>query len=244
MGHATDITLESLLAAGVHVGHRTSRWHPKMAPYIFAAKSGVYLIDLEKTREQLIAATEFVRTLTAKGGTVLFVATKRHAQPIVRAAAERSGSYYLVERWIGGLFTNFGVVGKAAAKLRRLKAQRDSGELSRYTKKERLSFDKEITKLTTIVGGIEGLEKLPDAVVLTDTKEDRTVVREARAKHVPIVAIVDTSNDPTKVDWPIPANDDAVKSIELITNCIADAIIAGRAERVSSGPATPPTTNA
>lgn len=236
----SDIQLVDLLKAGVHFGHQRSRWHPKMKPYIFTVRNGVCVIDLEQTAACLQKALTAVRDLAAKGGTILFIGTKRQARDIMREAAVRCGMPSVTERWVGGTFTNFTTVSKIITKLTQLKSDRDSGRLEKYTKKERLVIQREIDRLERVIGGIEGLAKVPDAVFVVDIKNERTAVREAMAQHIPIIAMVDTNVDPTGIAWPIPANDDATKSIRLITDLIADAIADGKAHAVSAVAAEPP----
>lgn len=225
-----EITLSDLLKAGVHFGHQVSRWHPKMRPFIFTSRSGVYIIDLEKTSEQLQRAREFVREKVASGGIVLFVGTKRQAKSIVQAAALRVGMPYVTERWLGGTFTNFATISKMTKRLTQLKEERAQGKLVKYTKKEQLEFDEEIGRLEKLVGGIERLTRLPDAVFIVDVKQEKTAVREAQKVGVPIVALVDTNVSPERIDYPIPANDDATKSIQIMADAIVEAIEDGRRE--------------
>ncbi len=222
-----DIQLVELLKAGVHFGHQRSRWHPKMKPYIFTVRNGICIIDLEQTSAKLKEALAFVRDVRAKGGIILFVGTKRQAQTIVKAAAERVHMPAVTERWIGGTFTNFATVSKIINKLTTLKSDRASGKLEKYTKKERLVMDREIERLEKVVGGIEQLQKLPEAVFVVDIKHERTAVREAQKMRLPIIALVDTNTDPGGIAYPIPANDDATKSIQLMANAIADAVDEG-----------------
>lgn len=222
-----DISLQELLKSGVHFGHHVSRWHPKMKPYIFASRSGVYIIDLEKTSERLKSAQEFVRDTAAKGGTILFVGTKRQARPIVQASAVNVGMPYVIERWLGGTFTNFPTISKMTRRLTHLKEERASGNLEKYTKKEQLMFGEEITRLEKLVGGIERMARIPDALFVVDVKQEKTAVREAIAMKVPVVALVDTNVNPAGIAHPIPSNDDATKAIQIITEAIADAVDEG-----------------
>lgn len=226
----TEPTLLELLKSGVHFGHQTAKWHPRMKPFIFTSRNGIHIIDLEKSLEMLRRAQDFVRDLAARGGMLLFVGTKRQAKPILQAAAERSTSPFVTERWLGGLFTNFGTVGKVIDRLRSLTADREAGRLEKYVKKERVRFDEEIAKLEKLVGGMRTLSKLPDAVFVVDIKTEKTAVREAKKVGLPIVAMVDTNTDPEGITYPIPANDDATKSIELISRVLADAVLEGKAD--------------
>lgn len=217
-----------LLQSGVHFGHQKGRWHPKMKPYIFAERNGVYVIDLEKTVEKLAEATDFVEKIGANGGTVLFVGTKSQGKKIIRKYADQAGMPYITERWVGGLFTNFGNVGKLIKKYKSLKEQKESGALAKYTKKEQVNIDKEIERLEKMVGGLEIMTKLPDAVFILDSKHEKTALLEARKRKIPVISFADTNINPETLDYPIPANDDAVNSIELIIKTIAEAINFGK----------------
>ncbi len=232
-----DISLAELLKAGVHFGHQVSRWHPKMRPFIFAARNGIYILDLEKTKERLEAAASYAEEIAARGGSILFIGTKRQAKPIIEREAKRVGMPYVTNRWIGGTFTNFPTISRVISTYKRLLGERERGELQKYTKKERLKIDEEIERLESLVGGISELAKLPDAVFIVDLKQERTAVKEARKTGLPILAIADTNVNPTGLHYPIPANDDATKSIELIVAAIADAIADGRARFEKSGAA-------
>ncbi len=221
-------TLLELLKSGVHFGHQTSRWHPRMQPFIFTSRNGIHIINLEKSLEHIKSAQAFLREVAASGGSVIFIGTKRQAKEIIRQHAEASGALFITERWLGGLFTNFSIVSRLVQRLRKLTDDRKSGNLEKYTKKERLRFDEEITKLEKLVGGIRELRRLPQAVFVVDIKTEKTAVREARKIGIPIVAMVDTNTDPEGITYPIPANDDATKSIELVTRLMADALKEGR----------------
>ena len=223
-----EVVLLDLLKSGVHFGHQKSRRHPKMEPYIFTIRNGVHIIDLEKTVEQLNIAREFVRDIVMKGGSVLFVGTKRQAKEIVKKHAEAVGMPFITERWLGGLFTNFANVSKLQKRLNKLEAQKKSGELDKYTKKEKLNFTKEIEKLERLVGGVKNMNVLPAAVFVVDIKDEKTAVKESNKKKIPLVAITDTNTNPSLVSYPIPGNDDATKSLELITGLIADAVAEGK----------------
>ena len=219
--------MKDLLEAGAHFGHQSRRWNPKMGQYIFGEKAGVHIIDLEKTEAALAEAADFVKSVTSEGGKIIFLATKKQAHDIVKSEAERVGAMYLVERWLGGLFTNFEAVRKTLEKMPVLEEKSQIG--SSYTKKEQLLFSRELAKLKRYVGGVAGLEKLPEILFIVDAKKEDNAVREARKTGVKVVAIVDTNADPTKVDYAIPANDDALKSIGLIAKTIADAVSEGKA---------------
>lgn len=213
-------SVEEMMAAGMHFGHRTNRWHPKMKPFIFADKKGVYIIDLRKSREQLAEALEFMSTLVSEGKNILFVGTKNQVKEPLKKMAEAINMPYIVGKWLGGYLTNFPVVKKSVQKYKELAADKEGGRLSKYTKKERLDFDREIEKLEDRVGGLTNLHKLPDALFVWDIKEEETAITEARTKNIPIIAICDTNVDPTLVNYPIAANDDSTKTIALVTEVI------------------------
>ena len=221
-------SLKDLLASGAHFGQRTSRWHPKMQPFLFNKSKGVHIINLEKTREQLAQAAEYALNLTRRGGVLLFVGTKPQAKKPVVDAATKSGSPYVNGRWLGGLFTNFNTVLDLLKKLERLEQDRDQGKLELYTKREQLDVQRTIKKLHDTIGGIKTIRRLPDAIFVTDVTVDKIAVNEARRKNIPVIAIVDSNGDPSKVDYPIPANDDAVKTITTICDVMAQAVVEGR----------------
>ena len=223
-------SLLEMLKAGVHFGHQRSRWHPKMEPYIFGLRNGVHVIDLDKTLEQLNIALAYVQTLTAKAGVILFVGTKRQARELVKAAAEDCGMPYLTERWIGGLLTNFDEFKRHMKKYKSITEMFATGEIEKYTKKEQVSFKKQIEKMEKYLAGLVNLEKLPDALYIADVRVEKTAQAEALRMNIPMVAVCDTNVDPTKVDYAIPANDDAVNSIKMIVNLVAEAVKAGKAE--------------
>lgn len=223
-----NITLEELLEAGSHFGHQVKRWNPRMAPYIYAQSDGVHVFDLAKTREALLEACKFLEETVKNGGVVLFVGTKRQARELVEAAAKNTNMPYVTSRWMGGTLTNFEQMRRSVRKLEELKKDIDSGRYDTYTKKERLLIDREITKLEKDFGGISSLKKIPDVIFVVDTKEEKTAVFEAIRLNIPVVGIVDTNADPTIVDYPIPANDDAVKSIQLIVGLVEIAVLEGK----------------
>lgn len=218
-------SLEEMLKAGMHFGHRTHRWHPKMKPYIFAAKNGIYVIDLEKSRQMLEEALNFMSQLVKEGKLILFVGTKSQVKAPMKKMAEMTGQPYIVGKWLGGYLTNFTVVKKSVKKYQDLIEKRDAGKLEKYTKKERLDFDREIKRLSERVGGLTSLNKMPDAVFVWDIKEEETAVAEARKKNIPVIAICDTNVNPELANYPIPANDDATKTVKLILEVIQSAII-------------------
>lgn len=220
--------IEDMLKSGMHFGHRTNRWHPKMKPFIFTSKNGVYIIDLRKTQEKLQEALEFMAKLVAEGKSILFVGTKSQVSEPLKKMAEETGQSYVVGKWLGGYLTNFLIVKKSVKKYLDLTEKREAGKLDKYTKKERLNFDREIKKLEVRVGGLTALNKLPDALFVWDIKEEETAVREAQQKHIPIIAICDTNVNPDDANYPIPANDDSTKTIKLLLESIKSAILEGK----------------
>ena len=224
----TGITMRQMLEAGVHFGHQTKRWNPKMKPYIFGARNGIYIIDLQKTVALARAALRFVSDVTARGGSVLFVGTKKQAQDSVREYAERCGMPYVNERWLGGMLTNFQTISKRVAKMKEYQRMRDSGEFDAMLKKEALKYSRELAKLERNLGGIQNMSRLPDAVFVLDTKKEDIAVTEANKLGIPIVAVVDTNCDPDVIQYVIPGNDDAIRSGTLMCRIIADAVEEGR----------------
>ena len=222
------LTMKELLEAGVHFGHQTKRWNPKMQKYIFGERNGIYIIDLQKTLKKFREAYGFVRDLAAGGGSVLFVGTKKQAQETVFEEASRCGMFYVNQRWLGGTLTNFTTIRKSIARLKRLEEMRDTGEYDRLPKKEGLELERERQKLEKALVGIKTMEQLPAAVFIVDPRKEGIAVAEARRLGISIVAIVDTNCDPTGIDYPIPGNDDAIRAVRLIASRIADAINEGR----------------
>lgn len=220
-------SLLEMLKAGVHFGHLSSRWHPKMAPFIFTSRSGIHIINLEVTRQQMETALHVVSDTVAAGGTILYVGTKRQAQSIVKSRAESVGMPYVHERWIGGLLTNFSIIKKMLARHAELGRLLSEGGMEHLTKKERLEREREFKRLEGVIGGISKLEKIPDIIYMIDLKREKTALREARKAGVPIVALCDTNVNPEMVNYPIAANDDAVGSLELITDLITEAVKEG-----------------
>lgn len=229
-------TPEQLLEAGVHFGHLKRRWHPKMAPFIYTEKEGVHIFDLYETREKLREACQFLQKTAAEGGPpagragVLFVGTKRQAQEIIKGEAERIGAYFLTERWVGGLLTNFESVKKNIEKLEELSSKMKKGEFKHYTKKERLLIEREIKKLERDIGGLRGMKKLPVALVLASVKNEAIAAREGQQMGIPVVAIADTNANPELVDYIIPGNDDATASIEIVIKTLASAIASAKSK--------------
>lgn len=220
-------TLVEMLQAGVHFGHQTSRWHPKMKNFIFGSRGGIHIVDLEKTQEMLPEALAFVKSIAARGGNVLFVGTKRQAQPIVEKYAKACGMPHVTRRWLGGTLTNFAQIKHTLKRLRMLKDQREKGELKKYTKKEQIILDREIDEMEHKVGGIQMLERPPEAIFVVDIRTEKTAVDEANSTGTKVVAICDTNVNPSGVHYVIPANDDAVKSIDLITRLVSEAVLEG-----------------
>ena len=222
------ISMKQLLEAGVHFGHQTRRWNPKMARYIFTERNGIYIIDLQKTVKKVDDAYNFVRNLAAEGGTMLFVGTKKQAQESVKDEAERCGMYFVNERWLGGMLTNFQTIQKRVDRLRVLERMEAEGVFDVLTKKEVSALRHEMEKLERFLGGIKNMKKVPDALFIVDPRKERIAVAEARRLKIPIVAIVDTNCDPDEIDVVIPANDDAIRAVKLLTSKMADAIIEGQ----------------
>lgn len=221
------VTMKQLLEAGVHFGHQTRRWNPKMKPYIFTERNGIYIIDLQKTVKMMEDAYAFVRDVVADGGTVLFVGTKKQAQNTIREEAERCGMFYVNVRWLGGMLTNFQTIRKRVQRLQEIEDMEADGSLELRPKKEVLQILKEKEKLEKFLGGVREMTELPDAVFVVDPRKERIAVQEARKLNIPIVAIVDTNCDPDEVDYIIPGNDDAIRAIKLICGKISDAVIEG-----------------
>jgi len=225
------LTMKQLLEAGVHFGHQTRRWNPKMKPYIFGARNGIYIIDLQKTVVLFKNAYDAVAQIVENGDVVLFVGTKKQASDAVQEETERSGMFYMNHRWLGGTLTNFETISKSIQRLKKLESMKDDGTLYRFTKKEALIMEKEIVKLNRNLGGIKNMGKLPGALYVVDPKKERIAVLEARKLGIPVVAIVDSNCDPDDVDYVIPGNDDAIRAIRLITSHIADACLEGKMRR-------------
>ncbi|MBO6046946.1 MAG: 30S ribosomal protein S2 [Erysipelotrichaceae bacterium] len=224
------ISMKKLLEVGVHFGHQTKRWNPKMAPYIFTSRNGIYIIDLKKSSEKIDEAYAAMMDIASKGGKVLFVGTKKQAQEAVQAEAERSGSFYVNSRWLGGTLTNFRTIQKRIRRLIELEKMDEDGTLDQYPKKEAIQLRKEMAKLSKNLGGIKEMKKLPNAIFVVDPKVEHNAVAEARILNIPIFGIVDTNCDPDEVDYVIPANDDAIRAVKLIVAAMADAICEAKDE--------------
>lgn len=222
------VSMKQLLEAGVHFGHQTRRWNPKMAEYIFTERNGIYIIDLQKTVRKLEEAYNFIRELSENGESVLFVGTKKQAQDSVREEAERAGAYFVNVRWLGGMMTNFTTIRHRIDRLRQLRAMEEDGTFDLLPKKEVIKLKLEIEKLEKFMGGIKDMKKLPGALFIVDPRKERIAVAEAKKLGIPIVAIVDTNCDPDEIDYVIPGNDDAIRAVKLISATMANAIIEGR----------------
>jgi len=222
-----NLTMKELLEAGVHFGHQTKRWNPKMQKYIFGERNGIYIIDLQKTLKKFREAYAYVRDLAAGGGSMLFVGTKKQAQETVFEEASRCSMFYVNHRWLGGTLTNFATIRKSIARLKKLDEMSETGEYERLPKKEVIGLERERAKLQSALVGIKNMDRLPSAVFIIDPKKERIAVEEAQRLAIPIVAIVDTNCDPTGIDYPVPGNDDAIRAVRLITARVADAILEG-----------------
>lgn len=221
------VSMKQLLEAGVHFGHQTRRWNPKMARFIFTERNGIYIIDLQKTVKKMDEAYNFVRDLAANGGKVLFVGTKKQAKDSIKSEAERCNQYFINERWLGGMLTNFKTIETRVKRLKALEKQQEDGTFDVLPKKEVTLLKHEMEKLQKYLGGIKDMKKLPDALFIIDPKKEENAVREARKLNIPIIATVDTNCDPDVIDFPIPANDDAIRAVKLLTGRIADAVLEG-----------------
>ena len=228
------ISMRALLEAGVHFGHQTRRWNPKMKPYIFQERNGIYIINLSLTVQKLRQTYEAVKQMSRDGKVVLFVGTKKQAQDVVREEAERAGTYYINQRWLGGTLTNFATIQKRISRLRELEGMKQQGDFERLPKKEVAKLQDEMSKLERFLGGIKDMHRLPDAIFIVDPKKERIAVLEARKLKIPIIAVIDTNCDPDEIDYPIPGNDDAIRAVKLMVSKIADAIIEGKTETESA----------
>ena len=229
------ISMKALLETGVHFGHRTRKWNPRMKPYIFTERNGIHIIDLQQTVTALNEVYALVRDTAMRGGTILFVGTKRQAQESIQKEAERAGMPYINQRWLGGTLTNWKTIKDRINELKSLETRRDAGDFERLTKKEGLILGREIIKLQDRLGGIRDLSKLPDLIFIVDVRREDTAVHESNILNIPVIALVDTNCDPGGVDYVIPANDDAIRAIKLLTAQVADAVLEGRAMRKDEG---------
>ena len=227
-------TIKELLEAGAHFGHQTSRWHPRMKKYIFTKRNGIHIIDLEQTASMLDKACQFVKQVASEGGKVLFVGTKKQAQSIIEEEAKRCGMYYINQRWIGGILTNFTTIQSRMDYLVRLEDQQAKGDFNRLPKNEALKLKEKIERLNKQMGGFKEMTRIPDAIFIVDPVKEKIALAEAQRMGIPVVALVDTNCDPDEVDYPIPANDDAIRAIKLMTTKIADAVIEGKSGETAS----------
>lgn len=235
---ATVVSMKALLESGVHFGHRTNKWEPRMRPYIFTERNGIHIIDLQQTVKALNNAYNVVRDCVSQGGSVLFVGTKRQAQETVKEEAIRCGMPYVTERWMGGILTNWVTMFQRIQELERLEHMRDSGDINRLTKKEGLLIQREINRLEIRLSGLRKMKRVPDYVFIVDVCRETTAVHEANKLNIPVIALVDTNCNPTGVDYVIPSNDDAIRAIKLLVGKIADAVIEGKAVRKDEEPET------
>jgi small subunit ribosomal protein S2 len=232
------ISMKQLLEAGVHFGHQTRRWNPKMAPYIFTERNGIYIIDLQKTVRMVEEAYLFIRDIAADGGNILFVGTKKQAQDAIKEEALRCGMYYVSQRWLGGMLTNFKTIRSRVERLKKIEGMAEDGSFEVLPKKEVLQLEKERQRLEKFLSGIKEMNRLPDAIFIVDPRKERIAVAEATKLGIPIVAIVDTNCDPDEVDYVIPGNDDAIRAVRLLAGKMADAVIEGRqGEQLTEEPA-------
>ena len=223
----SSVTMKQLLEAGVHFGHQTRRWHPKMKPFIFQERNGIYILDLQQTLKRVGDAYEFVKGVAKDGGKVLFLGTKKQASDAVKEEAERCGMYYVHQRWLGGMFTNFQTIHTRIERLEELEAREAAGELDKLSKKEAKRIRTELTKLRRYLGGVRGMHKLPNVLFIVDLKKEYIAFLEAKKVAIPTVAVVDTNCDPTGLDYPIPGNDDAIRAVRLLCKVVSDAVLDG-----------------
>ncbi|NLJ99357.1 MAG: 30S ribosomal protein S2 [Tissierellia bacterium] len=222
------ITMKALLEAGVHFGHQTRRWNPKMAQYIFTERNGIYIIDLQKTVKMVGTAYDFIKEVAAEGGEILFVGTKKQAQEAIEAEAKRCGMHYVNQRWLGGMLTNYKTIRKRIDRLHKLGEMEEEGIFDVLPKKEVIELNRERERLEKFLGGIKEMDKTPDALFVVDPRKERIAVNEARILGIPVVAIVDTNCDPDEIDYVIPGNDDAIRAVKLLTGTMADAVLEGK----------------
>jgi len=221
-------SIDELSKAGMHLGHHTTKRSPKMEPYIYGVKNNINIINLDKTVEKLQLALNFITEIVGKGGVILFVGTKPAAKDIIQKSAQEVGAPFVIEHWLGGTLTNFSIISELMKKLNKMTEDKKNGEWEKYSKKEQLEQGKKLIRLEKMVGGMREINKKPDAIYVVDLQKEKTAIREARRLKVPVIALVDTNSNPELVDWPIPGNDDAIKSIELVTGLVVEAIKAGK----------------
>ena len=232
-----NVTMRQMLEAGLHFGHQTRRWNPKMKPYIYGPRNGIYIVNLDLTMKMFRKAYQFMAESVAEGGSILFVGTKKQAQAIIKEEAERCGMYYVNHRWLGGMLTNFQAIRNSIERLKKIEAMQEDGSINRFPKKEILQMEKERVKLTRNVGGIKNMRSLPDVLFIIDPRKEDIAVDEAAKLGIPIVALTDTNCDPDGIDYAIPGNDDAIRAIRLITSLMAEAVQEGKARRGEETPA-------
>ena len=237
MANSNVVSMKALLEAGVHFGHQTRRWNPKMAPYIYTERNGIYIVDLQKTVRKLEEAYSFVRELSASGKSMLFVGTKKQAQDAIREEAGRCGQYYVNARWLGGMMTNFKTMRTRVDRLNQLKAMQEDGTFDMLPKKEVIKHMGEIEKLEKYLGGVTEMKQLPGALFIVDTRKERNAIAEAHKLGIPVVAIADTNCDPDEIDYVIPGNDDAIRAIKLISSIMANAVLEGKQGEQVEAPA-------
>ena len=228
MANQNVVSMKQLLEAGVHFGHQTRRWNPKMAPYIYTERNGIYIVDLQKTVKKLEEAYNFVLDLAKNGQSILFVGTKKQAQEAIKEEAARCGQYYVNARWLGGMLTNFKTMRDRVERLNQLKKMQEEGTFDMLPKKEVMKHLGEIAKLEKYLGGVKDMKKLPGAIFIIDTRKERNAIAEAHKLNIPVVAIADTNCDPDEIDYPIPGNDDAIRAIRLIASVMANAVLEGK----------------
>jgi len=236
---ANVVSMKLLLEAGVHFGHQTRRWDPRMRPFIFTERNGIHIIDLQQTVSKLTEAYNFIRDQAAAGRSVLFVGTKKQAQEAIESEAKRANAFYVNQRWLGGMLTNLRTIQGRIRRLEDLEQRRDSGELDRLTKKEAGKIEDEIFRLNRLLGGIKRMRRLPDTIFIIDPHKEKIAVSEARRLEIPLVAIVDTNCNPEEIDYPVPANDDAIRAVKLLSSKIADAVLEGQMLREAQMAETP-----
>jgi len=238
-----EVTLKEMLEAGVHFGHQTKRWNPKMKRFIYGERNGIYILDLQQTVKRFRVAREYAKSVVRNRGSILFVGTKRQAQPIIQQETQRCGMYYVTERWLGGMLTNLQTVRKSVERLQKIEEMMENGQISRLPKKEIAKLEKEHGKLVGILDGIRGMTHLPAAIFVVDPKKEHIAVHEANRLGIPVIAMVDTNCDPDSIQFPIPSNDDAIRSIRLIAAGIADAVLDGALENQVQKAKEPQTTS-
>jgi len=230
-----ELQLKDLLEAGAHFGHQTQKWNPKMKKYVFGERNGIYIVDLGKTIPLAKKAYDYIQKMTSEGKTVLFVGTKRQASDVVRETAESCGAFHVTNRWLGGMLTNYKTITLSVDKLRKVERMKETGDFALLTKKERIKIDKDVVKLEKNLGGIKNMRKLPSALVVVDPNNERIAIQEANVLGIPVIAVTDTNCNPDGIDYVVPGNDDAIKSITLFTEYFADAVVAGSGKAKATG---------